>query len=63
MLRKLTVDNFGWVEDTSQFNEDFIKNYTEESDEGYFFEVNVQYPENVHTLDYDLPFLPARMKI
>ena len=63
MLRKLTVDNFGWVEDTSQFNEDFIKNYTEESDEGYFFEVNVQYPENVHTLDYDLPFLPERMKI
>ena len=63
MLRKLTVDNFGWVEDTSQFNEDFIKNYTEESDEGYFFEVDVQYPEHVHTLDYDLPFLPERMKI
>ena len=26
-------------------NEGFIKNYNEESDEGYFLEVYVQYPE------------------
>ena len=28
--------NFKWVEDTSQFNEDFVKSYNEESDEGFF---------------------------
>ena len=28
-------------EDTSQFKEDFIKNYKEESDEGYFVEVDI----------------------
>ena len=28
-----------WIEDTSQFNEDFIKSYNEESDEGYLLEV------------------------
>ena len=32
-----------WIKDTSQFNEDFIENYNEESDEGYFLEADVQY--------------------
>ena len=63
MLQKLPVNNFEWIEDTSQFNEDFIKNYNEESDEGYFFEVDVQYLEKLHELHNDLPFLPERMKI
>ena len=42
MLQRLPVENFEWIEDTSQFNEDFTKNYSEESDEGYIFEVDVQ---------------------
>ena len=41
MLQKLPVNNFEWIKDTSQFNEDFIKNYIEESDERYFLEVDV----------------------
>ena len=45
MSQKLPVNNFEWIEDTSQFNEDFIKNYNEESDEGDFLEVDVQYPD------------------
>ena len=44
----LPVNKFEWIEDTSQFNEDFIKNYNEESDEGHFPEVDVQYPKEVH---------------
>ena len=63
MSQKLPVDNFEWIKDTSQFNEDFIKNYNEESDEGYFLEVDVQYTEKLHELHNDLPFLPERMKI
>ena len=39
MSQKLPVNNFEWIEDTSQFNEDFIKSYNEESDEGYFLEI------------------------
>ena len=62
MSQKLPVNNFEWIKDTSQFNEDFIKNYTEESDEGYFLEVDVQYLENLHELHNNLPFLPERMK-
>ena len=46
----------------SQFNEDFIKNYNEESDEGYFLEVDVQYPEKLHELHNDLPFYQKERK-
>ena len=52
-----------WIEDTSQFNADFIKNYNGESDEGYFLEADVQYPDKLHELLNDLPFLPERMKV
>ena len=61
--QKLPVNNFEWIKDTSQFNEDFIKNYNEESDEGYFLKVVVQYLEKLHELHNDLPFLPEKMKI
>ena len=35
-------------------NDDFIKNYTEESDEGYFLEFDVHYLEKSHELQNDL---------
>ena len=41
MPQKLRINSFEWIKDTSQFNEDFIKNYNEESDKGYFLEVDV----------------------
>ena len=31
-------------------------------DEGYFLDVDVQYPENLHEFHNYLPFLPGRMK-
>ena len=37
MSQNLPVNNFEWIEDTSQFNEDFIKSNNEENNEGYFF--------------------------
>ena len=36
MSQNLLVNNFEWIKDTSQFNEDFMKNYIEESNEGIF---------------------------
>ena len=63
MSQKLPVNNFESIKYTSQFNEDFIKNYDEEIDEGNFLEVDVQYLEKLHELHNDLPFLPERMKI
>ena len=63
MSQKLQVNNFEWIEDTSQFNKDFIKNHNEESDKGYFIKVHVQNLEKLHEIHNDLPFLFNRMKI
>ena len=63
MSQKLPVNKFEWIKDTSQFNEDFIKNYNEESNEAYLLEFDVQYPEKLHEIYNDLPFLPEKMKI
>ena len=57
MLQMFPVHDFEWIKDTSQFKEDFIKNYNEESDEGYFLEVDVQYISKLQELHNDLPFL------
>ena len=62
-MQKLQVNKFEWIEDISHFNEDFIKNYIEESNEGYFLEVDVQFPEKLHELHDNLPILPERMKL
>ena len=63
MSQKLPVNKFEWMSDTSSFNKDFIKSYNEESDERYLLEADIQYPEELHELHNDLPFLPERMKI
>ena len=63
MCKKLPVSDFKWVDDVSIFNEDFIKNYDEESDIRYTFVVDVEYPKNLYKLHSDLPFLPERRKI
>ena len=47
----------------SQFNEDFIKIYNEDSNKGYLLEVNIHYLEKVHNLHNDLLFLSERKKI
>ena len=52
-----------WIEDTSQFDEDFIKNYNEESDAKYFLEADVQYLEKLNELHKDLPILLEIMKL
>ena len=54
MSQKLPVNNFEWIKDTFQFNEDFVKNYNEESDEEYFLEVDVQYLKKLHELHNNL---------
>ena len=63
MSEPLPVDGFEWMEDLSKIDEDFIKNYDNDSDKGYILDVNVEYPKNIHDLHSDLPFLPEKMKV
>ena len=64
MSPKLPVNGFMWYNDhLSDFNEDFIRNYNENSDEGYFPEIDIEYPQQLWSSNKDLPFLPERRRI
>ena len=64
MSQKLPVNGFMWYNDyLSDFNEDFIKNYDENSDDGYFLEVDIEHPKTLWGSDKELPFLPERKKL
>ena len=63
MSQKLPVNGFKWVKNTSKIDEEFLKNYDEDSDKEYILQVDVTYPRKLHDLHSDLPFLPKRMKI
>ena len=63
MYKKLPVSNFTRAEDLSKFDEQFIKDYDENSDKGYLLEVDVEYPKELFNKHEGLPFLPERMKI
>ena len=68
MSRKLSVSGFKWINNNETtepsakhvINEDLIKNYDENNDKGYIFEVDVKYPKRLHKLHSDLPFLSER---
>ena len=52
LLPKLSVDDFDLIEDTSQFNENLIKNYNKQNDKGYFLEADVLYSEKLHNFQW-----------
>ena len=71
MSKKLPVNGFKWT-NTSEtsalarnniINEEFTKNYNENNDKGYIFEVDVKYPKRLQDLHSDLPFLSERMEV
>ena len=51
--QKLPVNIFEQIKNTFQFNKNFIKNYNEERE-------FVEYPEILHNLRKNLPFLPNK---
>ena len=63
MSQKLPVNGFTWVVKLSRFNEIFIKNYNENSDIGYFLEVDIDYLKKLFDFHKDLPFLPESKKV
>ena len=63
MSEPLPVNGFDWMEDLSKIDENFTKNYDEDSDKGYILEVDVKYSKHLHDLHNDLLFLPEGMKI
>ena len=44
-------------------DDEFIKNYDNDSDIRLILRVQIEYPKELHDLHSDFPFLPERMKI
>ena len=63
MSQKLPVDSFQLKNNASKFNKKFIRNYDEDRDKRYIFELDVKYPKRLHNFHSILLFLPKRMKI
>ena len=64
MSEKLPINGFKWVNDISGINKTFVKSYDKKnSTKGYILEVDVDYPNKLHKLHSDMPFLPEKMKI
>ena len=49
MSQKLPLGGFKWIKELLKFNENFIKGYNENSNEGYFLKVDVEYRKNCLT--------------
>ena len=63
MIEKLPVSSFKWVKNVSRIDQEFIKNYDENSDIGYFLKADLEYHKELHDFHNDLPFLPQKMEI
>ena len=62
--QKLPVNGFMLYNDhLSDFNEEFKKNYNENGDEGFFLQVDSEYPKQLWGSHKDLPFMPERRKL
>ena len=57
------VNDFGLEEDIHKLDERFINDYDENSNKGYFLEVDIEYPKSLFNLQRDLPFSLERHKI
>lgn len=60
MSKKLPIGDYTFVNDHSRCTSEFIENYDVNSDIGYLFEVDVDYPKHLHESHSDLPFLPEK---
>ena len=57
MTENLPVGGFKWMKNISKIDEEFIKNYDENGDFGFWI------PKELHDLHSYLPFLPEKMEI
>ena len=64
MIKKLPTGEFKWIKKCTflMFDEEFIKNYDENSDKGFLYEVDAEYPKIIGMSHINISFLPKRRK-
>ena len=60
MSEYLPYGEFKWLENIDEFD---INSINKKNDTGYFLEVNLEYPDNLHELHNDYPLAPERFAI
>ena len=62
MSRNLLTGGLKWVGNPDELKGNISK-LAKEAEKGYLLEVDVSYPDNLHNLDNDLPFMCKKRKI
>ena len=60
MSEKLPIGGYTWSNDHDRYTSEFIKNYNENSNLRYLFEVDIEYPQHLHEIHSHLPFLSQK---
>ena len=60
MSEKLPIGGYTWSNDHDRYTSEFIKNYNENSNLRYLFEVDIEYPQHLHEIHSHLPFLSEK---
>jgi hypothetical protein len=61
MTQQLPTGNFTW--NNNEWNEQSIMNISNNGEIGYFFEVDLEYPTELHDLHNDYPLAPEKVSI
>ena len=61
MSKKLPFDKFNWY--FSRMDEKKVLSYSDDDDEGYILEVDLEYPKELHDLHRDYPLAPEIMSV
>ena len=56
----MLAGGFKWIENTSQFSKDFREKYNKDRNKGYALDVDIHYPEQLHSVHIDLLFLSEK---
>ena len=59
MIQNLAIGNYKW-DDVTLWNEEKIQNINNDSETGYIFEVDLEYPKEIHDLHNHYPLCPER---
>ena len=60
MSEYLPYEEFQWLENIDEFD---INSINEKSDTGYFLEVDLEYPDELHELHNDYPLAPEKLTV
>ena len=62
MMQKLATGGYMW-EDVNNWNEERILNVKDDNERGYIFQVDLEYPKEIHDTHNQYPLCPERKKV